>query len=381
MKPRSPDGSDCEATPVKESVSLNGFGNHGRSNGHGPQFLLIEDLDALGAGLDDVRRRAARIHAHGAHVTWIAVASETDASASTSASAMEGQLVTPAEAREVIAELLAGESWDHVVLASAAEGGGPLARWLPRDARWWPSGFSSSGRGQSWARMAARALGERRLDPLDGASAWGSAWLLGWSEIDAPASRRPGLPLWDGDLVLALSGLSGASGGPTIEAFATLTESWSGVDLVAWSHPESSLERRARASGIEMRVHHVGPAPRQAESSWLAQASAAMLSAGPRVSTALVLRTLAAGCPLIWVAPGGRSSGVARWLAEQECARVVPAEPSAITQALSDMLDRDSEVERMIERGKALAASHGPRRLSDRLAAVIATSPPKRRAA
>jgi len=123
------------------------------------------------------------------------------------------------------------------------------------------------------------------------------------------------------------------------------------------------------------------PADRPAESSWLAQASAAMLSAGPRVSTALVLRTLAAGCPLIWVAPGGRSSGVARWLAEQECARVVPAEPSAITQALSDMLDRDSEVERMIERGKALAASHGPRRLSDRLAAVIATSPPKRRAA
>jgi hypothetical protein len=211
--------------------------------------------------------------------------------------------------------------------------------------------------------------------------AWGAAWLLGWSEVDAPASRRPSLPLWDGDLVLALSGIASVSGGPMIDAFATLAESWSGVDLVAWSHPDPSIESRARASGIDMRIHHVGPAPRLAESSWLGQASAAMVSSGGRISAALMLRALAAGCPLLWVAPAGRAAAVARWLEELGCARVVPGDPKAIADSLDEILERGADIEQMIERARSLAESHGARRLTDRVLAAFPATPAARRAA
>lgn len=344
------------------------------------KVLLIEDLDALGSDLTDARRRAARIEAIGSRVTWVAVAPRGRTHLGR-ANAPEGGLMAHENAREKLSELVLAERWDHIVLASAADGGGPLARWLPRTARWWPSGFSTRSESAGLARMAARAFGERRLEPLDGAAAWGAAWLLGWSEIDAPGSRRPSLPLWDGDLVLALSGIASVSGGPMIEAFATLAENWSGVDLVAWSHPDPSIERQARASDIDMRIHHVGPAPRLAESSWLAQASAAILSSGPRISTALVLRALAAGCPLLWVAPAGHSAAVARWLEEQGCARVVPANPSAIADSLDEYLERGADIERMTERGRSLAESHGSRRLTDRVLAAVPAIPAARRAA
>lgn len=349
-----------------------------RRAGDEPRVLLIEDLDALGADPGDARRRAARILAAGYRVTWIAVAPPGRARNEVSG-AIEANVIEFDDAREKLTALTA-ESWDHVILASASAGGGPLARWLPRRARWWPTGFSSGHDAEGLARVAARALGGRRLEPLDGAAAWGASWLLGWSEIDAPASRRPGLPLWDGDLVLALSGLHGASGGATIEAFATVAEDWSGVDLVAWSHPGSAAERRARAFDIELRVHHVGPAPRLAESSWLAQASAAMLSSGARISAALVLRTLAAGCPLLWVAPAGSSAAVARWLADQACACIVAADAAAIADQLGALLERGPEVERMIERGRALAARHDRLGVIERLHAAIA-APAARRAA
>src|SRR5205823_8684624 len=130
-------------------------------------------------------------------------------------------------------------------------------------------------------------------------------WLLDWSEVETPASRRPGLPLWDGDLVLWLTGLEGRRGAETIAAFAALADDWSGVDLVSWSYPSPEVQRRARAEGVEMRVHPVGPPPRLAESSWLAHASAAIVSDGPAISSALLLRVLASGCPLVWVRPTG----------------------------------------------------------------------------
>jgi hypothetical protein len=60
---------------------------------------------------------------------------------------------------------------------------------------------------------------------------------------------------------------------------------------------------------------------------------------------------------------------------------VVPAGSTAITDALGNLLERDTEVELMIERGRALAANHGPQRLRDRLTAAIGAAPSKRRAA
>jgi hypothetical protein len=236
------------------------------------------------------------------------------------------------------------ESWDHVVLASAADGGEARSRGGCLVTR--AGGLPDSRRaaaGQSWARMAARALGERRLDPLDGASAWGSAWLLGWSEIDAPASRRPGLPLWDGDLVLALSGLSGASGGPTIEAFATLTESWSGVDLVAWSHPAIF----ARAAGARFGDRDARPSRGSGSAPGRVLVAGSGLGRHALCGTAGLHRARAAH------ARGRLSSdlGSARRpivrsgaLARRAGVRARGAgRTQRVTQALSDMLDRDSE--------------------------------------
>jgi hypothetical protein len=229
--------------------------------------------------------------------------------------------------------------------------------------------------------MGGWMRGEHRLEPLDGAAGGGAEWLVGWSEIDPPASRRPRLPLWDGDIVLALSGLEGAAGSETITAFAQVAEEWSGVDLVSWSHPTPELERHARAWAIDLRVHAVGPSPRRAESSWLLQAAVALIDGRSRVSAGLVLRVLAAGCPLLWVGREGRSASIGRWLEENGCARVVEPHGDAIAAAIHLLLEREDDVEAAVERGRSLAARHEPHAIVERLTPAIGRATNGRRAA
>ena len=345
------------------------------------RILLVEDLDALGADLADARERAARLKAAGGKVTWIAVAPHGAGAPPDDSAVKDGRRVARGEAGALLRDLVSGAPWDRILLASAWPGGGPLTRWLPAETLWWPTGLDSSGGGGGWTRIARHARGERMLPPLDHATAWGAAWLLGWSQVAAAASRRPGLPLWDGDLVLALEGLTGPHGSEMLAAFSVVAEEWSGLDLVGWSHPAAEVERRARFSGVEMRVHHVGPPPRLAESSWLAQASVAMLAGASRISSGLVLRVLAAGCPLLWVAPDPPADGLARWLVAQGCAEVVPADPKAIADALERAVERGPQVEAAVERGRALAARHDRHALIERLAGPLDAKRPTRRAA
>jgi hypothetical protein len=153
------------------------------------------------------------------------------------------------------------------------------------------------------------------------------------------------------------------------------------VDLVSWGHPGPELERRARTSGIGMRVHHVGPAPRLAESSWLSQAAAIVLQGGERTSSALVLRALVAGCPLLWVGPAGPAADVARWLADRGCAWVVRPDPSSIASNLEALLERGADVEAMLSRGRELATRHDRAAVLERVASAIGATASDRRAA
>src|SRR5262245_45036856 len=339
------------------------------------RVLLIEDLDALGADVGDARERAARLKAAGARVTWVAVARH-GATISTAEQAQKGgHLVARAESGPLLRSLLSSQSWESVLLASAWRGGGPLTRWLPRTTRWWPTGTPGRAEPHAWGGWARRARGERRLEALDGVEAGGPAWGLGWSHVEAAASRRPGLPLWDGDLMLSIDGLALPHGHSTIAAFAHLAETWSGLDLVGWSHPTDDVERRARALGVEMRIHQVGPPPRLAESSWLAQASASLVTGSPRISSGLVLRVLAAGCPLLWVEPERAAGDLARWLVERGCIEVAPSDPAAIAAVVERLIERGDDVERMIDRGKALAAAHDRHALTERLSAWFGAPP------
>src|SRR5207249_605911 len=151
--------------------------------------------------------------------------------------------------------------------------------------------------------------------------------------------------------------------------------------LVSWSYPSPEVQRRARAEGVEMRVHPVGPPPRLAESSWLAHASAAIVSDGPAISSALLLRVLASGCPLVWVRPTGPAERVARWLDDRDCVRVADGDAEAIEQTLGTVLERGPAIEAMIEQGRALAARHDGSALSERLAGSLGAPRTHRRAA
>jgi hypothetical protein len=335
--------------------------------------LLVEDLDALGADPTDARDHAAWLTGAGAEATWLAVAgSETGEPASPDDGPLAGRVVPRRRAGAALREAVARGSWDRLWLASPFAGGGPLARWLPGRAEWWPTGFAPPSAGLdplAW-------LGRRALPPLagDAAPASPSIPLLAWSAVTPPASRRTGLPLWDGDLVLAPEGLPGARGDDALQAFARVADAWSGVDLVGWSHPSPVLWRRACSLGVEMRVHHVGRPARAAEHAWWAHASAAVLTGVRPMTIGVVLRALEAGCPLLWVDPPAPADGLARRLFEAGCCWLAPSESDAIAAALDGLLERGPEVEEVVARGRALAALHDGAELTTRLAANLGTS-------
>lgn len=344
------------------------------------RLLLIEDLDALGADLVDCQHKAEWLEARGAKVTWRAVARAGDPAPGADAGRKARHLVTREGAAEELRALAAREDWDSVLLASAFQGGGPLARWLPGGARWWPTGLPGpSAVFHPLARLARRVAPEAELAPIEGLGGSGESWLAGAAVNGRPS--QAGLPLWDGEIVLAPEGLGGRAGMETLSAFAAMTEDWSGVDLVAWSHPAAEVVQRARALGAEMRVHQVGPPPRPAEWAWWGQASAALLSGEGRLSIGVVLRALASGCPLLWVAPRGAAGALAAWMNQRGCARVVAAEPAAVADGLAALLEREDAVEAMIERGRAVAAQHDPHALIARVAPALSVARPTRRAA
>jgi hypothetical protein len=345
-----------------------------------PRTLLIEDLGALGADVTDTEQKAAWLEAAGARVSWLAIADPDRIDSGVDENGRHGRIAPWAGRAEAIRARLSEARWHRVVLASAATGGGALAPLLPRDALWWPTGIAGSS-GPSLGRTVRRLLGRSPgLRPLAGGDADVPA-ALAWAAIEERGIRRAGLPLWDGDLLLLPEGVQGPTARAIVAAFAHLADQWSGVDLVTWSHPTVAGDEHARALGLDTRIHAVGPPRRSAEWSWWSQAEGAVLTGASRASSGLVLRALASGCPLLWVAPVGPASELARWMVERGVASCVAADPAAIAAALARMLERSPEIEVRVRAGRALASRLDPAELIARLGAPLGLEPRRRPAA
>jgi len=352
------------------------------SRAHLPRTLLIDDLDALGAEVADTEQRATWLEAAGTRVTWMAVAPAVTPETSGNGSPGHGSVVPWERRAEFLRARLDEARWHRVVLASAAPGRGGLTRLLPRDAVWWPTGIAPAAGAASF-REALRGVlrAGPALAPLGSPEPVDTPAALAWSAAENRAGRGAGFPLWDGDLLLLPEGLRGAAARPILAAFARLAEDWSGIDLVAWSHPALEVDENARAHGVDTRLHAVGPPRRSAEWSWWTQAAGAVLTGTSRCSSGLLLRALASGCPLLWVAPAGPAAELARWMADRGIAQCVSSDASAIAVAITRMLERVPEIEASIRAGRALAARQDPAELIVRLGARLGLEPRRRSAA
>ena len=225
-----------------------------------PRILLIDDLDALGADVADAEQKAAWLEAAGARVTWMAVTPAGAPDICVEGSS-RGSVVPWERRAEAIRARLAEARWHRVVLASAAPGGGALARLLPRDAVWWPAGIAPAAGGASLTEVVRRLLrADPSLAPLGSPEPADAPAVLAWAATESRAGRRVGLPLWDGDLLLLPEGLGGPSARPILAAFAHLAERWSGIDLVTWTHPTVEGDGHARAHGVDTRLPRGRPA-------------------------------------------------------------------------------------------------------------------------
>jgi hypothetical protein len=221
----------------------------------------------------------------------------------------------------------------------------------------------AGGRPTGLARLFARE--ELALEAAgDGVDSWVALGL-----VERPAARST-LSLWDGDYVLVPTAPIGRSGGEVLRAFAELADDWTSHDLVILGDHEPELERLARELDVGMRVHFVGAAERQAEWAWWTHAAAAVLTSAAPISGGLILRALACGCPLHVAGERGAGGPAAEWLARQHCVPDRTAGES-LAGTIERLLERGSEVERAVERGRAVAAVHDFRTLVAHLRAAV----------
>jgi hypothetical protein len=338
-----------------------------------PRIHLIEFLDSAGSAAADAHLRAAVLERVGYAVQTVAI--RDDASVADGApphgsdwdeDGRSDALPLDASRAASLARWIAEGAPERVVIACAQHDGGALARALPKhpDITWWPAGLAhSDDRGASasprWRALFASEHDANRAGSLDTAV------------LDTGGAQRRRLPLWDGDFVLAPVPLSGAAGTLALQAFATLAADQDALDLVVLSHPNPAFEREARSLGVGTRVHFVGPAPREAEWAWWSTAAVALFTGQGAVSGGLVLRGLAAGCPIV-VAEAKVESPVAAWLARHGALAGVERENrQRLAATLERALERAPGVMRAIERGRERCAAHDAQALSTRLRGVM----------
>jgi hypothetical protein len=332
-----------------------------------PRVLLVETLDAIGSDRADARDRCAALR--GLHaVVRVAILSPARNGAPVGAAAA---IATPG----AFAEWDTGPSglgqlrafaregrFDHILVASAADGGGTAARALPPGvpATWWPTGVSPAA---GWrARFGFGRAGG--LPALGGA---GSDAGFAWSSVAHVAPGRRRLTLWDGEYLLAPLPLAGDDGSRLLAAFAGLGDEWCGVDLVVLGEPGSGFEREARARGIGPRVHFVGLAPREAEAAWWSHASGAVFAGAGPIAGGFVLRGLDAGCPIAVLQSDVPGTALRAWLDRNGCV----APPGDDAAGLARLLERGPEVAAAVARGRALAREQGWERTTARLTAAL----------
>jgi len=321
-----------------------------------PRILLVEHLDAVGASVTDLRARAQVLRNLGAEVRMLTLPSEADHDLQHGTSErQQNDIQRLDEERGGDAVRGAAEAWqaDHIVWVSAATGGGEPARALGagRPAHWWPSG---------WTPL--RAPGP--LAPLAPGLTPGDACVI---EGERPRGAR--LSLWDGPYALAASPLRPADAEHLFDGFARAADQRDEVDLVVLDHPDPELESRARDAGIGQRVHFVGRAPREAECAWLQHARVAFVSLQRPLAAGLVLRALAAGCPLLPV--GAASEPVADWLREQGATWAKPGRARLGWDTVAAALARTPAVETAVARGRARATEANAATLAARFAPAL----------
>ncbi len=343
-----------------------------------PRVLLVESLDAAGSDSADARGRRAALRAVGAVVRVATLAPGRGGSAWDPhvAMATAGAVVewdTRPAGRAALRQFARDGRFDLILVAAATPGGGIPARELARaaPARWWPTGVA---RPADWLRRLGLGLAgalpplaavDREPDEHEPAG-------LAWSSVESGHRGRARLTLWDGDYLLAVLPLAGREGSRVLAAFASLAPAWSGLDLVVLAEPQPAFEREARARGVGTRVHFVGPAPREAEWAWWTHASGAVLAGRVALAGGMLLRALAAGCPLLLASPAGPLRAIATWLERHGCMPwSADGGRADLATALARMLERGPVVEEAVARGRALAARHAWSLLPPRLAAAL----------
>jgi len=322
--------------------------------------VLLENLDAIGAAECDADMRATALRAAGWTV-HAAVVGQTPAAADSLCLVTRARLTRftrDAAGRQGVRELVAHVRPDAVFVASGAPGGGDIAEWLPvgSPAWWWPTAFlPGSPRGGV-------------LEPLGPESAHDpTAWSVG----TLPRTGRGMLALWDGDFVMSPGPLSGDAGRLALEAFAALDDSWSGVEFVVLAHPQPEFEAHARALGIGPRLHFAGPAPREAEHSWLLSTSAVLIAGDEPLAGGVVLRALASGAPLLTIGSDGVPGRVCSTLTRLGCAPPVANDEASATLALADALERTDVAEHRSVAGREAAGAFSLSALTNYLGSVI----------
>jgi len=320
------------------------------------RILLVEHLDAVGSSLTDLRPRAQVLRNMGFDVRMAAIAAEGEGDLQHgNAERRQSGIEHYDEQRGTELVRRAIESWnaDAVVWASSAPGGGEAAHELDPEiaAWWWPSGWSTSRASGPLACLAPE-LGPGEACVLDG---------------ERPKSAR--LSLWDGPYALVASPLKPADAEHLFDGFARAADQRDEIDLVLLDHPDPELESLARTAGIAQRVHFVGPAPREAEHAWLQHARATFVTLQRPLAAGLVMRTLAAGCPVMAV--GQAAEPVRQWLGTQGVTWGRPERSRLAWDTVAEALARTPAVETAIARGRACAAACTNSTLAARFGAVL----------
>ena len=333
--------------------------------------LLIESLDCPGAAGDDARLRVAALRAGGFAPRALAVLAPGLPRASQAAPI---PVVAWRDGPAAVRAALDEHPVDLAIVASAAAGGGAIARWLPSrlPARWWPSALDASRpRLRPWPVA-------RRLDALgNGAGARAAhggpvsvaSRALDWAIVDEVAVARRRLPLWDGEYVLVPAPLGRGAGEEVLAAFAAVARDHEALDLIVLGHPQERFERLARSLGVGARVHFAGPATREAEFAWLKPAAAVVVADPGPIAAGLIVRALASGSPVVDAGAPGARHVLGSWL-EARGAATSSGEPTLA--ALDRVLERGAQVEHAIERGRRASLAHQARSLAARLAAALA---------
>jgi len=310
-------------------------------------------LEFLGNGTrpEDARERARTLASRaGSHALLVGAADLDDASNA------EPATIDPDGWRDALTRALAATPRATLVLAGdeAIERGAALG-------------------GASTVRTWRTALcGDATLDreALDHAIA---AQPLGVSSRDS---------LWDGDHLVVPGVPDDAAVELVIAAFAHLAEDLPSLDLVFLGDAPQRLVGLADDLGVTWRVHWAGPAPLRAECTWLAGASAIVVTDREAAHPSLIVRALAAGTPLVTAGGGARVRNLHAWLgASGVGALALPQRPADLAATLQAALATGDAARLARERAQRVARAHEATRALARLLGLEAEKPARKLAA